>query len=184
MRLIERPEVPEEHFTEGEPDLEAPEELCVAEIEEEQVLEEDLDNEDVSEEDVDELVLETTLEHLVAQSEPELDDEDAAWERLESSTSGRGLREEAADADGANSELGELADLEVADLEDLEESLDRILAQRLSSDEADADDSPRADGAALCPCRDDEFVCSSCYLVHKRTQLADATSGVCLDCAG
>jgi len=67
----------EEHFTEGEPDLEPPEELAVGELDDETMLEEDLDNEDVLEEDVDEDVLEVTLEHLV-HADDEIDVEEDA----------------------------------------------------------------------------------------------------------
>lgn len=33
------------------------------------------------------------------------------------------------------------------------------------------------------PQRADEFVCSSCFLVHHRAALADAAAMLCLDCA-
>ncbi len=64
MRLIERPDRPEQHFSEGEPDLEPPEELCVAEVDADLALEEDLDCEALTEDDVEERMLEETLEEL------------------------------------------------------------------------------------------------------------------------
>lgn len=33
------------------------------------------------------------------------------------------------------------------------------------------------------PRQDDEFTCSSCFLVHSRVLLADAKRGICRDCA-
>jgi len=54
MRLVERHRAPlETHFTEGELDLEPPEELAIGDLDDEAILEEELDNEDLLEEDVD-----------------------------------------------------------------------------------------------------------------------------------
>ena len=49
----------EAHFTEGELDLEPPEEMAVGEWDDQAILEEELDNEDLLEQDVEE----DTLEH-------------------------------------------------------------------------------------------------------------------------
>ena len=66
MRLAERHREPvEAHFTEGELDLEPPEELAIGELDDEAILEEELDNEDLLEQDVDEDTLEASLEDLV-----------------------------------------------------------------------------------------------------------------------
>src|SRR5580693_1066886 len=66
MRLAEKNRVPPEaHFTEGELDLEPPEEMAIGELDDEAILEEELDNEDLLEEDVDEDTLEASLDVLV-----------------------------------------------------------------------------------------------------------------------
>ena len=33
------------------------------------------------------------------------------------------------------------------------------------------------------PKQEDEFTCMSCFLVHHRSQLADAKKKICFDCA-
>ena len=61
-----------------------------------------------------------------------------------------------------------------ATLEDDEEELDE--------DEGDADD--RVDGPTrIVPRRPGEFLCSSCFLVLPRNQLADEAKQLCRDCA-
>lgn len=64
MRLIERLDHGP-HFTDGEPDLEPPEELCVAELDVDAALEEDLDCELLGEDEVEEQLLQDTLDDLV-----------------------------------------------------------------------------------------------------------------------
>jgi len=64
MYVVER-DRPEQHFSEGEPDLEPPEELAIGELDDESMLEEELDNEDLLEEDVDDDLLTVTLEDLI-----------------------------------------------------------------------------------------------------------------------
>jgi hypothetical protein len=167
MRLAERHRVPvEAHFTEGELDLEPPEELAIGELDDEAILEEELDNEDLLEQDVDEDTLEASLEDLVHAG----DDTEGV---------------------GSDDELGD---------EDLEESLDLVLLDRLAllDDGEDADDD--GDGAVVhslllqvqtdtidlidvAPRTSDEFVCQSCFLVRKRVQLVDAATMACHDCS-
>jgi hypothetical protein len=66
LRLVDRdPQDREQHFSEGEPDLEPPEEVAVDEWDDDLVLEEDLDCDIVQEEDVEDDVLQRTLEDLV-----------------------------------------------------------------------------------------------------------------------
>ncbi|HZR13310.1 MAG TPA: DUF4193 family protein [Acidimicrobiia bacterium] len=77
--------------------------------------------------------------------------------------------------------------------DDVEEPLDVLLLERTASgsleddeeledDEAETDD--RGDGSGrILPRRADEFLCSSCFLVLPRTQLADEAKMVCRDCA-
>ncbi len=64
MRPTERRQRDEQRFVEGEPDLQPPEELAVAELDEELMLEEDLDCELVAEEEVDQRLLQEMLEDL------------------------------------------------------------------------------------------------------------------------
>src|SRR5580693_5758399 len=76
MRLAERhPEAAETHYTEGELDLEPPEELAIGELDDEAILEEELDNEDLLEQDVEEDTLEASLEDLVHGDDDEDEDE-------------------------------------------------------------------------------------------------------------
>jgi len=172
------------HFTEGEPDLEPPEELAVGELDEDAMLEEELDNEDVLEQDVDEDTLEVTLEDLVHSG----DDEE--------------------NADGVVAPLGDRAaagvvvaedELDGDDLDaDVEEGLDLVLLERLAlvGPEVAVDDDEGAAAVALLTradavdveevpgCRADEFVCRSCFLVRNRVQLAGPGALLCRDCAG
>ena len=182
----------EPHFTEGEPDLEPPEELAIAELDEQTLLEEELDNEDVLEQDVDEDTLEQTLEELVHGSDEEGGD-------------GHGGELLALDA-RVESEAGASAGPEDSDdefgAEDFEESLDLVLLERMALVDPDDDREVAEDGGALIehsllvqmhtdsadlvdvsPCGTDEFVCQSCFLVRKRVQLVDPASMACHDCS-
>jgi len=187
MRLAESPE---QHFTEGEPDLEPPEELAISELDDVTVLEEELDNEDVLEQDVEEGVLEETLEDLVHHDDADDDDGDEIELPV-------GLVVGGARADGDDDD-----ELDGGDEE--EEGLDLVLEHRLapvderSIDDGDVDsvagqavdpaapDGKTAPGQAddVRPCGPDEFTCRSCFLVHSRTLLADPRALICRDCSG
>jgi hypothetical protein len=78
--------------------------------------------------------------------------------------------------------------------DDIEAPLDALLQERTASatleddeeelddEEADLDD--RGDGATrIVPRRPGEFLCSSCFLVLPRHQLADEAKMLCKDCA-
>ncbi|GAA4473740.1 DUF4193 domain-containing protein [Rhodococcus olei] len=83
-----------------------------------------------------------------------------------------------------------------------EDSLDELKAGKDQSrsavvdvEEADTAESFELPGADLSgeeftvrviPKRADEFTCTSCFLVHHRSRLADTADGqmICLDCAG
>lgn len=203
MRLMER-DRQEQQFFEGEPDLEPPEELCVSEVDEDAVLEEEIDNEDVLEQDVDDDLLTTTLEHLV-----HLGDDDGAGPVVRGGRDGGDVDSEGEGGDDDDDDDA-LDALEVDDLEDLEESLDRLLEERLATEDGsrpgldgdEADDAlPSLNGAVWvtmrvvgaggpgvveeipAPCRVDEFVCRGCFLVLKRVQLAEPTTMLCRDCS-
>lgn len=194
MRLAERHREPvEAHFTEGELDLEPPEELAIAELDDEAILEVELDNEDLLEQDVDEDTLEDSLEVLIHGDDNDEDHEDgheAASDGLLTLTA----------ALAPPLELDADADAEPDD-RDLEESLDLVLLDRLAlrGDGEELDDE-QDDGAvlhrvlaemhhdttdlvAVAPCRSDEFVCRSCFLVRTRGQLSDGATMVCGDCS-
>src|SRR5689334_22403780 len=80
-----------------------------------------------------------------------------------------------------------------------EESLEELKARRhdknsgkVDEDEAEAAESFELPGADLSheelavevrPRQEDEFTCMSCFLVHHRSQLADAKRLICKDCA-
>lgn len=80
-----------------------------------------------------------------------------------------------------------------------EDSLEELKARRhdkqagkVDQDEAEAAESYELPGADLSheelavevkPRQQDEFTCSRCFLVHHRSQLADAEKMVCTDCA-
>jgi hypothetical protein len=182
MQVVERNEH-EEHFSEGEPDLEPPEELAIGELDETMLLEEDLDSEAILEQDVDEDTLEVTLEDLV-----HLDDDDEPLSGQPASS--------AEDVDGALDALDEL-DAETLDVADMEESLDRVLRERLALKTGDGNEdegedeegsgSParpaRPEEPTVAPCGADEFVCRGCFLVRHRVQLADPKRILCHDCA-
>ena len=191
MRLAESPE---QHFTEGEPDIEPPEELAVSEVDDVALLEEELDNEDVLEQDVEEDVLEETLEDLVHGAD---DDDAPGRETLV------GLVVPVAGEPVAAPE-------EEGEGDDVEESLDVVLEHRLAGGAADIVDVGEADDDAVAgdgahpggrpgearghasvegpgeedvrPCGPDEFTCRSCFLVHTRELLADAQAMTCRDC--
>ena len=160
MRVIERQgSQGDEHFTEGEPDLEPPEELAVLEVDEDALLEEDLDNQVDLEDDVDEEILELSLDHLVHEGDDEEDDSGPNDQATASTPFptvlvGAGGTIDAGDA-------SELDDLEIEDLEDRAESLDRILREKLAGDEEAGDDLDEvvtgADAVTVPACGPDEF---------------------------
>jgi hypothetical protein len=194
MRTAERRhELPEAHFTEGEPDLEPPEELAIGELDDEAILEEGLDNEDLLEQDVDEDTLEETLEDLVHGSDDEVGDDDDGELHV--------VPDLRIDPDAAASEGPEDSDEELEG-EDFEESLDLVLLERMALVGADGDLEVIEDVSALVEHSlllqmqtdnvdqvdvarrgTDEFVCQSCFLVRKRVQLADPASMACHDCS-
>ena len=181
----------EPHFTEGEPDLEPPEELAIAELDEQTLLEEELDNEDVLEQDVDEDTLEAALDDLVHAGDDPTDAETDA-------ESGPGAGSPTWAFDGAvRGGAGRDADDETTGGDDHEDALDVVLLVRSALLGADAE--PGGDDtvasvlgiiegadslelAEVAPCGRREFVCRSCFLVRTRSQLADAAALTCVDC--
>jgi hypothetical protein len=166
VRVIERQgNRDDEHFTEGEPDLEPPEELAVAEVDEESRVEEDLDRRADLEDEMDVDALEISLDHLVHDGD-EVEEE---------------------------SEGGTLGDLEIEDLEDREESLDLILRAKLAGDEEpvpaddEADDEIRIPGSETVggpegSWGDGEFLCRSCFLVRSAGQRVGSSGSLCQAC--
>src|SRR3954465_8903065 len=86
-----------------------------------------------------------------------------------------------------------------SDEDQSEESIEELKARRhdknsgkVDEDEAEAAESFELPGADLSheelavevkPKQEDEFTCMSCFLVHHRSQLADAKKMICFDCA-
>ena len=165
MRVIDRQnQTPDEHFTEGELDLEPPEELAVLELDEETELEEDLDSRADLEDEVDEDILESSLDHLVHAGDDEGDDDEVV-----------------------------VFDLEIEDLEDRAESLDLILQEKMAGDaepQRPDDDVDERVGASAAGApgtaavdSEDEFVCRSCLLVHRGRRRAGPSGSLCQDCS-
>ena len=138
MRLAERhPESPPRPtYTEGELDLEPPEELAIGELDDEAILEEELDNEDLLEQDVDEDTLEASLEDLVHGGDDEDDDDHELRPAPGTLAHGvqspwTGLLGVATDAGAVRALARDDSDDEVDD-DDVEESLDLVLLDRLA----------------------------------------------------
>ncbi len=196
VRVIERQGSREdEHFTEGEPDLEPPEELAVLEVDEEALFEEDLDNQVDLEDEVDEDVLETSLDHLVHDGDGG-EEEDGDGDDLVDGGTAHSPVSIVAIVVGDASDLEDLdvEDLEIEDLEDRDESLDRILREKLAGDEEPEDDLEELDGVftvamnatagtEVSSCGPEEFVCGSCFLVRHRAQQANGAGRTCRDCS-
>jgi len=104
--------------------------------------------------------------------------------------------------DDTATEVAEVAeeDDDVVDLDeklhpdDVEEPLDVLLQERTASatleddeEEVEDDEDPGAEGGEgptrIVPRRPGEFLCSSCFLVLPRNQLADEARMLCRDCA-
>lgn len=95
----------------------------------------------------------------------------------------------AADADDPRPDV---AEQEARSLEELQASTrDDSKSHAVEVDEAEAAETFELPGADLSdvelaveviPEQQDEFTCMSCFLVHHRTQLADATKMICRDC--
>ncbi|MGA2519830.1 MAG: DUF4193 family protein [Acidimicrobiales bacterium] len=205
MRVAQEYRAPDElHFTEGEPDLEPPEELAVSEIDADAMLEEELDNEDVLEQDVDEDTLEVTLEDLVhshdLDREPGLDlVADSPASNGHGAGQARGPAVTEADESAWPADDDDDATVDA----DVELGLDIVLLGRLALlDGADGADEGEVtapgehrrsvgveagdgDGDALevAPRRSGEFVCRGCFLVRTRLLLADPVASLCRDCA-
>ncbi len=95
--------------------------------------------------------------------------------------------------DEAGTPAGAAAAEEDDDLEDddadVELALDEVLAETIMRTATDDDDDGPVDTEALAdpfdtilPKQDDEFRCSSCRLLKKQSQLADAAKMLCRDC--
>jgi len=172
-----------EHFTEGELDLEPPEELAVLEVDDEALLEEDLDNQVDLEDEVDEEILETSLDHLVHDGDDEdvIDDGDGPGPAHSPAPTLAAAADDPTDVD----------DLEIEDLEDRMESLDKILREKLAGDEEPGvdldglgtDGAHDAEAVEVPSCGPDEFVCPSCFLVRNLAQRVDGSGSLCHDCS-
>ena len=188
----------ESHFTEGEPDLEPPEELAIAELDEQAMLEEEIDNDDVDEQDVDDDVLQDALEDLVHAGDDQAAPDDDEDGETGDAVDALDLLDPSSDLDDVDRALG---------AHDHEDGLDVVLFERLAllGPAADGDaagdaavgdvathgtavlvidaDADSFDLVQVAPCQAGEFVCRRCFLVRTRAQLADATALTCRDCS-
>ena len=154
-------------------------------IEEDEIEPDDLEvEEDIDEEDIDavDLDVEELDDELVVDDVP-VDDDDA---EIEGDLDAEDLAEPPAPAKGEDDDED---DLDQSDPDDVEASLDVILKERLvvQEDENEEDEVPEVDdrtgeGGRVLPKQSDEFVCQSCFLVKKVTQLADEANRFCSDC--
>lgn len=97
--------------------------------------------------------------------------------------------DEEAEAPAATEDDEEIIDLdEELHPDDVEEALDVVLRERtakagLEDEEDDDEPDDRGEGGnKIVPRRPNEFVCSSCFLVHPRHMLADEGRQLCSDC--
>jgi hypothetical protein len=87
-------------------------------------------------------------------------------------------------------QAAEEAELELEPSDQLESSLEELLARRVEVPEEDADPlleptaEERVEGLTVraAPRQPNEFVCSNCHLVKGNSQLADRKRQLCLDC--
>lgn len=99
------------------------------------------------------------------------------------------LEEEDLDEDEVEEEE-EKSGLDPEDSEEVEASLEDMLARRKASSEEDEEsvfdmareESPGPIAVRTVPRKADEFVCSSCHLVKHLSQLADRKRRLCRDC--
>ncbi len=149
--------------TKAEPDVET--DVDEAELDELEDIEDGLDP-DVLEEDLD--------EDLDEVADEELDGDDPAAESDDDADDG--------DADDEDAEA--LDELEAEELDMLtEDEASEVIAvdeaaelRKLRREERALDVDPEGAGS-------DEFVCTSCFLVKRTSQLADRRKRVCRDCA-
>jgi hypothetical protein len=140
----------------------------------------DLDGPDPDEEwlEDEEIVDDLEDEDADAYDDKEVEDEDFEEEDEEA------LDEEDEDEDEEEDEDEALDELEEEELEMLTED---EAAESLPVDELEELRQMRREAMALETeaegVHEDEFVCSSCFLVKRRTQLADPKRMVCRDCA-
>jgi hypothetical protein len=142
------------------------------------------DEEDLEDADVDELALED--DEVSDDEDLGLEDGVAAVDTVAVGAKGKVAEVPAPAAEADSDDEEDLSD-------DVEASLDVILAERLRSGDADTDDiidDADDDGgtptelASIIPVRrPEEFLCQSCFLLKPPSQLADADHQLCRDCA-
>jgi hypothetical protein len=181
MRTMRLVEADEQHFTEGEPDIEPPEEGAISELDEVARLEEELDNEDVLEQDVEEGVPEETLEDLVHGADEDEDGDGSPESPVGLIVAGTDGVEAPDGARGRRGRGGTRPDprAPAGPFDPGRGGRHRRRADRslpaVAANSADEDE--------VRPCGTDEFTCRSCFLVQGRTLLADPATLVCRDCS-
>jgi hypothetical protein len=114
------------------------------------------------------------------------DDEDEDDEDLDLEIDDDLVIDVVADDDDDDVEIDDDDEAEDVADDEAEESLDVLLAREQGEDDVlvRLDEEPR-DGlvTTTTPIGADEFTCTSCFLVKRRAQLADAKQMICFDCA-
>lgn len=151
-------------------------------------------SDDEFDDDEPELDVEDLEEEVLDEDEEFVDeDEEFVEEDLElapAETTGGDDEVEAAEAEVEDDE-DVIVDLEEElHPDDVEEALDVVLRERTAKvgledeDEVDEEPDDRGEGGTrIVPRRPGEFLCSSCFLVLPRHQLADEKAMLCRDCA-
>ena len=118
-------------------------------------------------------------------------DDDAEEDQDEAAVARDGARRKPTSTDGAEADTDEDEDL----ADEVEASLDVILAERLrgggtdsdeeldDEEEGEDDDAPNQLATVIPVRRPDEFLCQSCFLLKPPGQLADRDHQLCRDCA-
>ena len=123
----------------------------------------------------------------------EIDGDDLEVDELEvdEAAEDADLVEDAADEEGdvVEAAVAIIDDDDVVDDSDVELALDEVLAETILRTSVPEDDDEVSDPElgvdlteAILPKQDDEFRCSSCRLLKKTSQLADAAHMLCRDC--
>jgi hypothetical protein len=161
----------------------------MADDEFEEEVEVEVADEELDEEDLDEEALEETFD------DDDDDDDVLVEEEIEEDVLVVDVPLETAVAADDTATTDEEED-DVVDLDeelhpdDVEEALDVVLRERTAAagledeeDEDDEQDERGEGGTKIVPRRPGEFLCSSCFLVLPRHQLADEKRMLCRDCA-
>ena len=126
-------------------------------------------------------------EELLEDEELDLSDESLAEDTSESDDSDDDDDDsESSDDDGDEEEAEALDELEAEELEMLtdDESVETLVVDEAAEMRAIRRAELSMEGEGADEASSDEFVCTSCFLVKRTSQLANKRKKICLDCAG